>query len=414
MSRRRAAPSAAKFCRTRNSATPSLTTLHELPDVRGQEIGRRGDRLRRVRRRSRSATGQDPVKVFHDALDNVRPGARGALAPRRRRHLPGAGRGAHRARPGAGDPLADHLRARARAENTMASGCRPSCSTPRTTAARAVKKREDTHRMADANTRVLALPLVTGTPRAGQRSWHALLRSSATATSASWPTSMPARPRRPSASSTTPASPTRSARCTKAPRRWTGWSRSRSAASPSPRPRRPLLARPPHQHHRHAGPRRLHHRGRALAARARRRGRGVRRRSTASSRSPRRCGARPTSTACRASASSTRWTASAPTSPCRSTTISEQLGAKPAGACSCRSASRAQFVGVVDLVRMKAVIWQGRDAGRRVRRRRRSRPISNDAGGGVPRTSWSRPRSSTTTRRCEAYLDGDRADRRRC
>ena len=69
-----------------------------------------------------------------------------------------------------------------------------------------------------------------------------------------------------------------------------------------------------HQHHRHAGPRRLHHRGRALAARARRRGGRVRLRSPASSRSPRRCGARPTSTACRASASSTRWTGSAPTS----------------------------------------------------------------------------------------------------
>ena len=37
-------------------------------------------------------------------------------------------------------------------------------------------------------------------------------------------------------------------------------------------------ARAPHQHHRHAGPRRLHHRGRALAARARRRGRLLRRR----------------------------------------------------------------------------------------------------------------------------------------
>ena len=65
------------------------------------------------------------------------------------------------------------------------------------------------------------------------------LRSSGRATSASWPTSMPARPRRPSASSSTPASTTRSARCTKAPRRWTGWCRSRSAASPSRRPRRP-------------------------------------------------------------------------------------------------------------------------------------------------------------------------------
>jgi hypothetical protein len=59
------------------------------------------------------------------------------------------------------------------------------------------------------------------------------------ATSASWRTSTPARRRRPSASSSTRASPTRSARCTTAPRRWTGWSRSRSAASRSPRPRPP-------------------------------------------------------------------------------------------------------------------------------------------------------------------------------
>ena len=36
--------------------------------------------------------------------------------------------------------------------------------------------------------------------------------------------------------------------------------------------------------------------------------------SPVSSRSPRPCGARPTSTTCRASRSSTRWTASAPTS----------------------------------------------------------------------------------------------------
>ena len=36
------------------------------------------------------------------------------------------------------------------------------------------------------------------------------------------------------------------------------------------------VARPPDQHHRHAGPRRLHGRGRALAARARRRDRAVR------------------------------------------------------------------------------------------------------------------------------------------
>ena len=69
------------------------------------------------------------------------------------------------------------------------------------------------------------------------------IRSSATAISASWRTSMPARPPRPSASFITPASPTRSARCMRAPPRWTGWSRSRSAASPSLRPRPPASGR---------------------------------------------------------------------------------------------------------------------------------------------------------------------------
>ena len=85
------------------------------------------------------------------------------------------------------------------------------------------------------------------------------------ATSGSWRTSTPARPRRPSGSSTTPAAPTSWVRCTRAPRRWTGWRRSRSAASPSRRRRRRPLARPPHQHHRHARARGLYGRGRAVA-----------------------------------------------------------------------------------------------------------------------------------------------------
>ena len=50
---------------------------------------------------------------------------------------------------------------------------------------------------------------------------------------------MPVRPRPRSASSITPAAPTRSAKCTKAPPPWTGWSRSRSAASRSRPPPRP-------------------------------------------------------------------------------------------------------------------------------------------------------------------------------
>ena len=71
--------------------------------------------------------------------------------------------------------------------------------------------------------------------RNGDSTWPANTRSRERATSGSWPTSMRARRRRPSASSTTRASTTRSARSTRAPRPWTTWSRSRSAASPSRR-----------------------------------------------------------------------------------------------------------------------------------------------------------------------------------
>ena len=67
--------------------------------------------------------------------------------------------------------------------------------------------------------------------------------STSSATSASWRTSMPARRRRPSASSTTPAAPTRWVRSTRALPSWTGWSRSRSAASRSPPPRPPASGR---------------------------------------------------------------------------------------------------------------------------------------------------------------------------
>ena len=62
-------------------------------------------------------SGQDPLRVFHDALDQCAPVGRGALAPGRRRHLSGAGRGAPRPQPGAGDPLADLELARARREH---------------------------------------------------------------------------------------------------------------------------------------------------------------------------------------------------------------------------------------------------------------------------------------------------------
>ena len=146
-----------------------------------------------------------------------------------------------------------------------------------------------------------------------------LIPSKCAETSASWPTSTPVRRRRRSGSSITRGSTTRSARSTTGPRRWTGWSRSRSAASRSRRPRRPASGR-----------------GSGSTSSTRRATSTSRPRwsarsasstapspcstpSPASSRSPRPSGARPTATGSPASRSSTRWTASAPTSRSAST-----------------------------------------------------------------------------------------------
>ena len=89
---------------------------------------------------------------------------------------------------------------------------------------------------------LLALPLVSALQDRSMARTHP---SNRTATSASWPISMPARRRRPSGFFITPGSPTRSARFTTATPPWTGWSRSRSAASRLRRLRPPVLERPP-------------------------------------------------------------------------------------------------------------------------------------------------------------------------
>ena len=148
----------------------------------------------------------------------------------------------------------------------------------------------------------------------------AVSRSTAPATSASWPTSTRARPPRPSGSSTTPARPTRSVRSTRAPRPWTGWCRSRSVASRSP-PLRPPRSGPTRSTRSSTAstsstppatstsPSRSSARCACSTAPSR-----CSTASPASSPRPRPSGARPTSTTCRACASSTRWTASAPTS----------------------------------------------------------------------------------------------------
>ena len=139
--------------------------------------------------------------------------------------------------------------------------------------------------------------------------------------------------------------------------------------------------RPPHQHHRHARPRGLHHRGGALPARARRRRRGVRRAWAASSRSPRRSGGRPTSTRCRASRSSTRWTASARTSDDVVDTIERPPG-RPPVPLQLPIGAEDEFEGIIDLVehegdRLRRRRWaascdERRDPRRAARRRRRS------------------------------------------
>src|SRR5581483_4142153 len=81
-------------------------------DARRQEVDRRADRLRRARERrheDRPAAGRGARAGREDG----HAGARGARPPRRRRELPGAGRGAAASCPHARGALARDLRARA-------------------------------------------------------------------------------------------------------------------------------------------------------------------------------------------------------------------------------------------------------------------------------------------------------------
>ena len=143
-------------------------------------------------------------------------------------------------------------------------------------------------------------------------------------------------------------------------------------------------------------------------ARARRRRRRVRLRSPASSRSPRRCGARPTNTTCRASASSTRWTASAPTSTAASSMIDDRLGADAAGHAA---ADRRRE-------RFRRRRRSGRDEGARSGRTRRSAPSSTSVE--IPaelteqaaeyRAKLVEPAVEQDDAALEAYLDGEEPD----
>ena len=122
--------------------------IHELRHACRQEVGRREHRLWRARQ-IEGKTKQSPINVFEQALDKSCP-HRGALATRRRRHLPGAGRSASLAAPGAGHPL-DIAAARDRNEKTMIERLSAELLDASNNRGNAVKKREDTHRMAEAN-----------------------------------------------------------------------------------------------------------------------------------------------------------------------------------------------------------------------------------------------------------------------
>jgi small subunit ribosomal protein S7 len=100
--------------------------------------------------RLRSRTGADPLKVFHDALENVRP----HLEVRSRRVGGATYQVPVEVRPERAQALAIRWiigMARKRSENTMVDRLSGELLDAANNRGAAVKKREDTHRMAEAN-----------------------------------------------------------------------------------------------------------------------------------------------------------------------------------------------------------------------------------------------------------------------
>ena len=97
--------------------------------------------------------GPEQAGSAEDVQDGHRQreaGRRGEVAPGRRLHLPGAGRGAPRSADVAGDALG-HRRGPRRAERSMAEKLAAELLDAANNRGAAVKKREDTHKMAEAN-----------------------------------------------------------------------------------------------------------------------------------------------------------------------------------------------------------------------------------------------------------------------
>jgi len=100
--------------------------------------------------RIKGKVSQDPLRVFHDALDHVRP----QLEVRSRRVGGATYQVPVEVRPDRGQALAIRWiigAARARSENTMIERLSGELMDAANNRGNAVKKREDTHRMAEAN-----------------------------------------------------------------------------------------------------------------------------------------------------------------------------------------------------------------------------------------------------------------------
>ena len=116
----------------------------------GQEVGRRDDRLRRLRPHRQDARARTRCSVFHDALDNVKP----AVEVRSRRVGGATYQVPVEVRPERGQALAIRWLIGSVARPLRAHDGRAAVGRTarrRQQSRHAVKKREDTHRMADAN-----------------------------------------------------------------------------------------------------------------------------------------------------------------------------------------------------------------------------------------------------------------------
>jgi small subunit ribosomal protein S7 len=94
--------------------------------------------------------GVDPDALFHEALDNVRRASRCARAASAARPIRCRSRFGPSA-PGAGDPLADRDRAATAPRTRWSDRLSGELLDATNNRGAAVKKREDTHRMAEAN-----------------------------------------------------------------------------------------------------------------------------------------------------------------------------------------------------------------------------------------------------------------------